>query len=373
MKTWRCATNSDYAPCIFRTKPDLELTGRSATHRGGEEFAVRDSEYADDTAVVFASRADVAQMTPRLLHHFDRWGMEVHVGSASNTTSKSEVLFCAAARASYASPKTYDGADLSDIRMPGGLFMPVVDSFKYLGSYLSRDCSDDIDVDNRIESAGKAFGALRKCLFSSRSISPAAKRCVYTGVILSILLYGCECWSLTEVLYDRLRLFHAQCMRVMARVSRKATWRRHITTEKLGMELGLHPIDYYISRRQLTWLGHVSRMDFNRLPRRMLSSWVNHKRPKGSPNMTYGRSVNKALGKFDIHGSWRTIVHDRDAWRHAMEPGSFTGKWTKRKRGPRSSYTAAPTPFTPFAETVTLPSTQHHSTAPLTLPIQHTT
>ena len=152
--------------------------------------------------------------------------MEAHVGSGDNSTSKSEVLFCAAARASYANPSTFDGADLSDIQMFGGLFMPVVSSFKYLGSYLSPDCSDDLDVDNMIESAGKAFGALRKCLFTSRSISPAAKRGVYTGVIPSILLYGCECWSLTEVLlYHRLRLLHAQCLRVVARVARKATWR----------------------------------------------------------------------------------------------------------------------------------------------------
>jgi hypothetical protein len=67
-------------------------------------------------------------MTPRLLHHFARWGIEVHVGSAGNSsTSKSEVLLCAAARASCTNPSKYDGAesaDLSDIiQMPGGSFM----------------------------------------------------------------------------------------------------------------------------------------------------------------------------------------------------------------------------------------------------------
>ena len=106
--------------------------------------------------------------------------------------------------------------------------------------------------------------------------------------------------SLTEVLYRRLRVFHAQCVRAMARATRKDMWRRHISTKKLCGELGLQSIDYYISKRQLGWLGHVSRMDFCRTPRRMLSSWVNHKRPKGCPNMTYGRGVTKALRKFGI-------------------------------------------------------------------------
>ena len=45
-------------------------------------------------------------------------------------------------------------------------------------------------------------------------------------------------------------------------------------------------IDFYVARRQLGWAGHVRRMDFDRLPRRMLSSWVPHKRPPGAPRMT---------------------------------------------------------------------------------------
>ena len=94
--------------------------------------------------------------------------------------------------------------------------MPVVDKFKYLGTYLSRDGSDAYDVDSRIEAAGKAFGALRKCLFASASITPHAKRTAYKVLILTILLYGCEAWSLTEVLLGRLRVFHAQCVRTMA-------------------------------------------------------------------------------------------------------------------------------------------------------------
>ena len=86
--------------------------------------------------------------------------------------------------------------------------MPVVEQFKYLGCYLSRDCTDIYDVDSRIEAAGKAFGALRKCLLASSSVSFGAKRAVYTTVILTILLSGCECWSLTEELIRRLQAFH---------------------------------------------------------------------------------------------------------------------------------------------------------------------
>ena len=48
----------------------------------------------------------------------------------------------------------------------------------------------------------------------------------------------------------------------MCRVSRKHTRQHHISTVALEQRLGLDPIDVYLSRRQLRWLGHVRRMDY---------------------------------------------------------------------------------------------------------------
>ena len=146
-------------------------------------------------------------------------------------------------------------------------------------------------MEARITAAGKAFGALRKCLFSSSTITRAAKTAVYEALILSILLYGCESWCLTEELLQRLRVFHAQCLRAMSRVTRKHTWEHRISSMQLMQEMGLDAIDFYVARRQLRWLGHVSRMGWERLPRRMLSAWVPHAWPQGAPRLTYGRSM----------------------------------------------------------------------------------
>jgi hypothetical protein len=145
---------------------------------------------------------------------------------------------------------------------------------------------------------------------------------VNESLVLSVLLYGSECWSLPEVLLQRLRVFHAQCLRAMCRVTRKHTWDHHISSQELGQRLGLETIDVYVARRQLRWLGHVSRMGFERLPRRMLSAWVPSARPVGAPKMTYGRSVGKALAKFDIDfARWPELAADRGAWRETLRSG----------------------------------------------------
>ena len=327
MKTWRSSNSSKFSLCCVKSKADFQLTGRRPTEKG-ETFSVPDSEYADDTAFLFESRADCERMTPLMVKHFDKWGLEVHVGSDTNPQSKSEVLFCAADPRCYKKRTTFDDEDLSPIRWEGGFHMPVVADFKYLGSQLCRTCTDTLDVSSRMESAAKAFGALRKCLFASNNVSAAAKRAVYVSVILAILLYGCECWSLTEKLLSRLRVFHNQCVRTMCRVTRKHTWDHRISDESLRQRLHLHPIDFYIHGRQLCWLGHVARMDMTRVPRQMLSSWVGNKRPVGRPRLTYGATVKKALKRFHLTEDktgfpWHALASDRGLWKSLICPDSF--------------------------------------------------
>jgi len=101
LETWRSLHSYDL--CIMRSKEDFILTGRN--HKTGgknlngkrfTEFAVSDSEYADDTAIPFTSRSDAEIFTPLLMEHFRRWGLEVHAGSYSpHKESKTEIQFCA--------------------------------------------------------------------------------------------------------------------------------------------------------------------------------------------------------------------------------------------------------------------------------------
>ena len=75
-----------------------------------------------------------------------------------------------------------------------------------------------------------------------------------------------------------------------------------VTSEELRERLSLDSIDYYVARRQLRWLGHVSQMNFETRIQELraaaaargaccLSSWVPHKRPAGAPRFTLGRTM----------------------------------------------------------------------------------
>ena len=160
--------------------------------------------------------------------------MEIHQGNrVTKKDSKSEALFVAKLLGLYENPDTYDNADLSKIDLGNGLFIPIVALFIYLGSMVARDCTDEGDVEMRIKDAGGAFGALRDRIFAATSISMKGKNMVYIALVLTILLYGSECWSLTEKLYNRLRAFHFRCVRSMCRVTRLHTRRHHISNADL--------------------------------------------------------------------------------------------------------------------------------------------
>ena len=217
------------------------MTGRS--YRAyGEEFALNDSEYADDTALVFGSRSDCVTGIPLCMKHFARFGMEVHSGPIEpRESSKSVVLFCSKPSSMYEDPSTFDNTDLSDISF-NDRYIPIVDEFTYLGSVITHDLSDEMDVDRRIQKAGNAFGMMRKCLFSSPVVKLKVKANVFRTFILPILLYGVECWSLTVKLLTHLRSFYRRCIRTICRVSLRDRLR---TTELLD-RLSLESIDTYV-------------------------------------------------------------------------------------------------------------------------------
>ena len=57
MLTWHKVDNRPL--CVFYSKPDFTLSGRSYRARGGTLFSLPDSQYADDVAVWFISRESV--------------------------------------------------------------------------------------------------------------------------------------------------------------------------------------------------------------------------------------------------------------------------------------------------------------------------
>ena len=130
MSSWRSVYEGEM--CMFRTKKDFIMTGRKPATEG-EDFPLLDSEYADDTGVLFDTRETLVVETPKLIQHFERFGMEIHLGNTiTKKASKSQILFVAKPRVMYTNPDTYDGCDLSNLDLGNGLFIPIVSEWEVI-------------------------------------------------------------------------------------------------------------------------------------------------------------------------------------------------------------------------------------------------
>jgi len=152
----------------------------------------------------------------------------------------------------------------------------------------------------------------------NKHVSNHLKGEVYKALVLSTLLYECEIWCLREDLFNRLRSFHKRCVRSMCRVSLHHAFHCHISSATLFQRLNVMDLDSYYHNWILCWAGHVARIPVTRAPRQLLTGWVAHSRPNGCPELTWGRTLNKALKNEGLPANfkeWRAIAEDRSGLR----------------------------------------------------------
>jgi len=87
-----------------------------------------------------------------------------------------------------------------------------VEEFKYLGTTLTNKNSIAEEIKNRLRSGNSCYNSVQNRL-SSRLLSKNLKIKIYRTVILPLVLYGCETWSLTLREERQLRLFENRVLR----------------------------------------------------------------------------------------------------------------------------------------------------------------
>jgi hypothetical protein len=85
---------------------------------------------------------------------------------------------------------------------------------------------------------------------------------IYRTIILPVLLYGCETWSLTLTEECRLRVFENRALRRVFGPKRDVVtgeWRR-LHNEELNDLYCSRNIVRVVTSRRMIWAGHVARM-----------------------------------------------------------------------------------------------------------------
>ena len=154
-----------------------------------------------------------------------------------------------------------------------------VDEFVYLGGVITSEGRSDKDVARRIGLASGVMSSLG-VIWQAKDITLGTKVMVYESLVMSILLYNSETWTLREDTKRRLRVFEMACLRRIVGVSRRDRIRNTLVKERVNI---MADVVQRVAERRLRFFGHVMRMQPYRLPYIAIHGQVHGKRGRGRP------------------------------------------------------------------------------------------
>ena len=155
-------------------------------------------------------------------------------------------------------------------------------------------------------------------LLSSRLLSKNLKIKIYRTIILPVVLYGCETWSLTLREERKLRVFKNMVLRRIFGPRRDEVTgeRRRLHNEELNNLCSSPNIVRVIKSRRMRWAGHVARMGEERGGYRILVGKPEGKRPLGRPRRRWVYNIRMDLQEVGCgYVDWIGLAQDRDRWR----------------------------------------------------------
>jgi hypothetical protein len=155
-----------------------------------------------------------------------------------------------------------------------------VEDFKYLGTTLTNQNYISKEIKSGLRSGNACYHSVQN-LLSSRLLSKNLKIKIYRTIILPVVLYGCETWSLTLREEGKLRVFEKRIFG-SRRDEVTGDWRR-LHNEELNVLYCSPNIVRVIKSRRMRWAGHVARMGEERGWYRILVGKPEGKRPLGRP------------------------------------------------------------------------------------------
>jgi hypothetical protein len=173
------------------------------------------------------------------------------------------------------------------------------------------------EIRSRLNSGNACYHAVQN-LLPSRLLSRNVKIEIYETIILPVVLYGCETWSLTLREERRLRVFENRVLRRIFGLKRDEVaggWRKLRNDELHGL-YSSPSIIRVIKARRMRWAGHVARMGVVRGAYSILIGKPEGRRPLGRPRRRWEDNIKmdlREIGFGDV--DWINLVQDRDRWR----------------------------------------------------------
>lgn len=257
---------------------------------------IRECAYADDVVIMAGTES-------ALQKNINTWNTILEQNGMRISRGKSKVMLVAKEQGRM--NIEIDGHNIEQVT-----------HFKYLGTTIDSGGNQERDIIERADRAIKTYHMLKTGFIRKKEISRRTKMTVYQTVFRPILTYGSETWVLDRKLKSKIQAIEMKYLRTVKGVTR----RDRIRNVDIREELKIKPVLKYIEERQLSWWGHLHRMESDRLVKNIWEARVVARRDRGRPKETWDNTIAKILQeKGTTIEAARRLALDRREWRKFVE------------------------------------------------------
>jgi len=186
-----------------------------------------------------------------------------------------------------------------------------------LGTTLTNQNSIQEEIKSRLKLGNACYYSVQN-LLSSRLLSKNLKIKICRTIILPVVLYGCENWSLILREELRLRVFENRVLRRVFGPKRDEVtgeWKK-LHNEELRDFYSLPNIVWVIQSRRMRWAGHMARMGEGRGVHKVLVGKPEGKRPLRRPRRRWEDNIKMDHREVGGGGDWMELAQDRNSGGH---------------------------------------------------------